>query len=361
MVPEEIIVTDDGSREPFALPVDLADRLPPVRILRLPENRGITTAKQAGITTVTREAFLSADSDAQLHPDFLRRCCEHLRRPEIGMVGGNMFDASGTGALARYLRLFGDNAVARGVEDVDFLAGIAFAMRKAVWDEVGGLASHTRRTHEDHALCSRVKAHRYRIIRDAVISVTQTRKLTRHAMCMRIWTWSAPPLLNAIGNAPGMVRPALLAAVVMPMLQRVTQSSERGEPLLAYYDLLPTCHMALACCLELNGQGLLGRDWVVRLRDYVDTRCLPFPRLRRLLKSDLLRLGVWSAPLLAGGEPMPDGENGDPDPGWSEAFGFLDHFAATGLLALLEAGGIDAVLEEEREDTDFSSYYSDSE
>jgi hypothetical protein len=271
------------------------------------------------------------------------------------MVGGNMFDASGTGALAGYLSLFGDNAVSRRVETVEALSGIAFAMRKAVWDEVGGLASHTRRTHEDHALCFSLKAHHYRIIRDADISVTQVRKLTRHAMCMRVWTWCGPSLLEAIPDA-NTLRPALLAAIVMPMLHRAIQAAERGATLLIYYDLLVVCHTALACCLELNRQGLLARDWFVSLRDFLEARCAPFPRLRGLLKSDLLKLGVWSAPLREGGESMPDAGDA-PDPGWSETFAFLDHFAATGVLSLLEAGGVTAVLAEEKEKTDFSSYH----
>lgn len=368
--PTEIIVTDDGSRVPFTLEQTPDLSLPPVRIQRLPHNRGFAAAKQAGIDAALGDIVLSADCDARLHPDYLRRCLDHLADTSVGMVSGSCLVNAGEGSLGRYMRLFGDNYLARETGEVEFIPGVAFALRKEVWDEVNGFAGHGRATCEDHALCAKLKAKGYRLVMDHAVRAFQTRRLSRQAQCRRLWLWCGPALLAGTDEA-GTLPDQFMAWYVIPLLTRIRICIERDCPDCIYHDLLHVTHAAFAVCRELGQSGRIPPQASPRsLLAVLEQRFSAYPLLWNVLKKDWIELGVLplagdvrpagaDSPLHPETEPAArtsplwkSGEN------WAEPFAFLELLASSGVLSSLNDREVPQMLaEDERLPTDFSSYH----
>lgn len=82
--PDEIILLDDGSDEPFALTE--AEKALPVRIIRHERNMRFTRAKHNCISAAAGEIILAMDCDARVTNDFLELCVSALRNEEIGLL-----------------------------------------------------------------------------------------------------------------------------------------------------------------------------------------------------------------------------------------------------------------------------------
>lgn len=366
--PDEILITDDGSDAPFTLERTPEPPFPPVRIQRLPRNRGFAASKQAGIDSASGDIVLSADCDARLHPDYLKRCLEHLEDAGVGMVSGSCLVDAGGGSLGLYVRLFGDNYLARETGPVDFIPGVAFALRKAVWNEVNGFAGHGRATCEDHALCAKLKAKGYRLIMDKGIRAFQTRRLSRHAQCRRLWLWCGPALL-AGADDQATLPDQFTAWYVLPLLERIHICIERDCPEVIYHDLLHVIHAAFAICRELDGAGRIPSVSARALFTVLEKRLAGHTLLWNLLKRDLITLGILPLPRdgeskgrnrPAAGRAGPRGSSPlwQSATDWDTPFAFLDVLSSSGILSLLNDAEAPRLLAEDKTlVVDFSSYH----
>ncbi|WP_449063894.1 glycosyltransferase family 2 protein [Planomonospora algeriensis] len=83
--PDEIVVVDDASTDGSAA---IAEELG-CRVLRLPENRGVSAARNAGVEHTTGDVVFFLDSDVALWPDAVANAVEILQRdPGYGCVHG---------------------------------------------------------------------------------------------------------------------------------------------------------------------------------------------------------------------------------------------------------------------------------
>jgi hypothetical protein len=96
--------------------------------------------------------------------------------------------------VSRYLRAFGDNHNLGVTGPVAFIPGNAFALRRTVWEEIGGFAGHTDAVGEDHYLCVRLRERGYALHSDASVRARQTRRLGAHHPLPRVWRWSRETL-----------------------------------------------------------------------------------------------------------------------------------------------------------------------
>lgn len=356
VIPDEIVITDDGSETPFVPDACYPSSLPAPRILRLDENMGFTNAKHTGVGATTGEVFISMDSDARPDPNFLECCLAHLKKPEVGMAGGNSLVSAGPGSIGQYLRLYGDNYTVSETGPVEFIPGPAWAMRRAVWDEVGGFSSHTRRNCGDRALCALLRKKGYQLIADANTRVFQVRRLTRHIQMRRIWLWCGPPLASSIVDEASLPD-QLMAIFGKAIVGRAENAAELQSLILLYYELLMLPYLAFEFCAYPGLWERLPVGMPGRLFAALEEKLAAYPRLWRLLQRDLTALRVL--PLQAH-PTLPEKENAPPlgtRTDWSSCLSFIDSFAQSGALNWLNTEGMRILLEEDAErQSDFSAY-----
>jgi GT2 family glycosyltransferase len=343
--PDEVVIVDDGSDEPFACE-DSSLNGAPLRIIRLPDNRGFFVSKSIAYSEASGDVILAADCDARLSARFLEYCLTHLKNPKTGMVTGARVQDVGHGPVGEFLRMFGDNYRQDLPGPVDFIPAIAFAMRSNVWREIGGFGDRTAGIGEDHVLCGRVKARGYALVCDPRIFVNQVRRLDRIAVCRRYWRWLSGNAMAFMRRTPSLPE-GLYGCFVQPMLRRIEISVRRDAPASVYVDMLyVTSHIALTC-QELEASGDIAPGCCLSFLRRLEEKLRPWPVLARLLKADLLRVGVaWP-------HPAP---NATPAVDWDAVLVFLEICAESKLFDWLNADGVRHVLEEEAEGADFSAY-----
>lgn len=142
----EWIIVNDGSTNAEALAVLDEYRAcdPRVRVLDLPENRGLSAARNAGYEAARAELVMQIDSDDLAEPTFLEKCVWFLRtNPQWGFVCGWTV---GFGA---------DNYLwGRGFHDLEKflhenLVTPTALVRKSVWRAAGGYDESNRKGLED--------------------------------------------------------------------------------------------------------------------------------------------------------------------------------------------------------------------
>ena len=355
--PDEVVIVDDGSSQPFRL--ETPAREVPIRIVRNETNQGFTLTKHRGITSAQHEWILSLDCDSRVSPNYLEVCQDMLRQDAaLGMVAGASRYDSGTDAMSRYQTLFGDNYHAGVHGLVDFIPGHAFALRRAAWDDAGGFGSHSRRVCEDHALCANLRRAGYGLFIHKGIFVRQIRKISRHAHCKRLWNWLREAIFAGLrANSP--LEAQLAALFIPPLLQRLPIISRANDPDLLYPELLCLASHCLHALREAHVRGPELHDGRATPENFcaaLFSRTQGYARLHALLRMDLAQLGFAEAVLAAGKGPSAPNAS-DARINWQPILEVFDMWEKAGILCALDQTVVPALLEEAAHVTpDFSAY-----
>lgn len=91
----EVLLVDDGSTDDTpAVAARYAERLPNLRYVRLPENRGLATACNAGLGLARGKYFIRLDADDTVHPDILRACIAPLEEDRTDLAYCDRYEVS---------------------------------------------------------------------------------------------------------------------------------------------------------------------------------------------------------------------------------------------------------------------------
>ena len=327
----------------------------PVKIIRSPGNRGIVQAKHSGINAASGDVILSLDCDSRISPNFLSRTAHLLQELNIGLVSGWSGLTLGQDLFTRYSNVFGDIRKPEKSGPVDFIGGAAFALRKNVWEEVGGFSGCAGRLHEDHYLGRAVKAKGYQLFVDVTIWVKHARLLSRQAYCSRFWKWCKDAWLN--GAPSTMSLPEYFQKYFgVPMLKRSQKVIEHFPLEFFYFELLQFCFIPLSLAAALGAQGRTPGGCANQLWGIIEKCFSPYPALWRLLKADCIKSGALPLPP----EVSPSANDQSRLAtvcDWGEFQRCLGQFAQYRLFDWLEREGIRKILEDESSFTpDFSSY-----
>ncbi|WP_254716530.1 glycosyltransferase family 2 protein [Actinomadura sp. WMMB 499] len=164
--PDEIVVVDDASRDGSA---DIAAGLG-CRVVRLPENRGVSAARNAGVAASSGDVVFFLDSDVALHPDAVRAALDVLRdEPDVGCVQG-VYEPEpliDDGPVEWYRILHAAYWRRRHLGDVTGVVFALAAIRRDVLEEVGGF-DETLRDCEDVEYGGRLAGHGRVVLTDRI-------------------------------------------------------------------------------------------------------------------------------------------------------------------------------------------------
>lgn len=172
-VPCQVLVVDDGAREP------IAPRCGDAWVVRLERGRGFAPAAALGLERAWlfgADALLLVNDDVVLAPDALERLLGALDDPRVAAAGPLLARedepsrADGFGIELDRLGCGRDRGAGRALEEVaqlddapDALTGAALLLRAAAYREVGGLDPGYRFYYEDVDLCLRLVARGWRL------------------------------------------------------------------------------------------------------------------------------------------------------------------------------------------------------
>jgi GT2 family glycosyltransferase len=157
----EVVIVSNGSDTALEVDAEVVD-------IRLPENVGIPAGRNRGVEASTGDILAFLDDDGWYESEALG---EHLREefakdPKLGIVSFRVRDPEGGAGERRHVPRLRAGDPAHSSEVTTFLGG-ACAIRRAVFDEVGGLPDEFFYAHEETDLAWRALNAGYRIVYDA--------------------------------------------------------------------------------------------------------------------------------------------------------------------------------------------------
>lgn len=183
----ETIVVDSASQD-HTLDMLRAD-YPQLKVLPQAENIGFTRANNLGLRAAGGRYILLLNPDTELSPDTLALMIVYMdANPTVGILGPHTLNTDGTTQSTRrrfptlavgffestwlqpyapgklldhyYVREVNDNALA----DVDWVQGSALMVRRAVYEQIGGLDEGYVMYSEELDWCKRAKQAAWRVI-----------------------------------------------------------------------------------------------------------------------------------------------------------------------------------------------------
>jgi GT2 family glycosyltransferase len=158
-----ILVVDDGSPVPVALPKQIAFN---IELLRLEPSGGVAAARNHGAAASSADYLLFVNCDVVLRSNWLQAGLAFMEsHPAAAVLGGPIAPRVGSPRLRRWRMRFLENPEQRTPEErqVTWVTGHATLVRRAMFEEVGGFDPRYRQSGEDHELCERLRALGYQI------------------------------------------------------------------------------------------------------------------------------------------------------------------------------------------------------
>jgi len=193
----DLLVVDNGSTEPSAraLLAELAGD-PRVRVIRHPGRFNFATMNNAAARAAHGSVLVLLNNDVEIiDPGWLREMAAHAVRPDIGLVGARLLYRDGTlqhggmvlgpeGAATHLLRGAAPDDPGYGgqlacTRDVSAVTAACVAIRREVWQRVGGMNEELPVAWNDVDLCQRVRAHGLRILWTPFASLLHLEGATR--------------------------------------------------------------------------------------------------------------------------------------------------------------------------------------
>ncbi len=181
----QVILVDNCSTETAAR--DLGREFPDVTTVASPENGGFSQGNNAGARRATGDILLFLNNDTLIESEFLEPLLKRFEENSAtGIVGPRLLNRDGSfqlsaGQLPSVPQEFRDKLIAtsldagskrvlrrierryRTAKQVGWVTGAALAIRKRVFDAVGGFDESFFMFFEDKDLCARVRAAGYEV------------------------------------------------------------------------------------------------------------------------------------------------------------------------------------------------------
>lgn len=178
----ELLVVDNGSTDPEALALlDTLAPTPRVRVLRRPGPFNFSALNNGAVREASGEVLVLLNNDTEMpDPAWLRELVRYAVRPDVGVTGARLLHRDGTlqhggmvlgpaGRATHVLR--GAPRDAPGYEgqlavprDLSAVTGACLAIRREVWERVGGMDEGLPVAWNDVDMCQRVRRAGLRVV-----------------------------------------------------------------------------------------------------------------------------------------------------------------------------------------------------
>ncbi|GAB4385723.1 MAG: hypothetical protein Kow00121_50970 [Elainellaceae cyanobacterium] len=161
-VAKEIIIVVDGGTDNSLTWAEASG----AKVFALPETGGPARARNIGAKAAQGDILFFVDADVTLHPDTVNQVIQAFQRqPDLAALIGSYDDTPGaTNFLSQYKNLFHHYTHQEGSEEASTFWGACGAMRREVFQEMGGFDQAYRYPSvEDIELGYRLKRAGYRI------------------------------------------------------------------------------------------------------------------------------------------------------------------------------------------------------
>ncbi len=150
-----VIVVDDGSPEQIELPRCTVDTR--VRVVRLPQNRGIAAARNAAIALSIAPYIACVNTEVLPDPDWLRVCLDYLLgHPRVGACFTRIVPKDPSKILTRWRMRFQELKFPLSSGPASFAPGHAVLFRREAIESVGGYDERFHHIMEDSDICERM-------------------------------------------------------------------------------------------------------------------------------------------------------------------------------------------------------------
>lgn len=165
----EVVVVDDGSTDESA---SIAARHP-CRLVRLERGRGASAARNAGAAAARGETLFFTDADCILGPQTLPRAAAAVVAAGPRAVVGGTYETrpDDPGFFPAFQAVFVNYHETRRLDDPDYVATHAMAIRSADFRASGGFDEHFLPILEDVEFCHRLRRAGYRLRVDPLVLV----------------------------------------------------------------------------------------------------------------------------------------------------------------------------------------------
>ena len=186
---DEVVVVNNGGPAPE---LDAAAEREGVRVVEAGGNLGYAGGGNVGAREATGDVLVFLNPDTVVRPGALARLAERLADPEVGIAmarlllldrpdtlnsSGNVLHVSGLAWSGGY----GEPAATlTGVQEVTYPSGAAMAIRRELFEELGGFTDELFMYHEDLELAWRARLRGLRIVIDADADVLHDYEYARN-------------------------------------------------------------------------------------------------------------------------------------------------------------------------------------
>ncbi len=188
VLPAEILIIDDGSKEPLMLKEEFAKEC---RVIRHAVNKGLAAARNTAIGNAKTELIAALDSDVVPEDSWLENMLEGLNSyGNVVGAGGAMYEKFSTELPDRWRSIhMAQNWGDEEILNPRFLFGCNTIFKKDVLLKLGGYDEEYRTNNEDRTISEKIYSSGYNLLYTPKAKAWHLRQDTYKTILKGYWQW----------------------------------------------------------------------------------------------------------------------------------------------------------------------------